>query len=380
VPFYESKVKPKTPIFRFFTGKKNKSNIIKDLSIPADIETNITDLLTAKELENEILDKLLDSEHEDGVVERLRSDQIDALLIYAAYKGNSEIVAKLIEHSTPTSHLFSSSGLNALQLAIFGGHSICVEKILQAPTNRKLWLQSKYLGYSVLQIAIFHKNPTAINAILCHMQSENTNIANFKLEIDKISEFTPHYTALHIAAMQDLPEIARWLLDNDAETEVVLEETKHTPLHLAALYKSSQTAKILIEKGASLRAVTDQGMTALSLIASKVPRALESINPMLDSYISLREDADLTKVLVLDFSKLQTSPSDFRLNLPSCFVTSNQSKFLQHPLCQILLDENWDRVRGWFFARLFVCALLLLSVTVYIVAFHASGCTKPFPK
>lgn len=310
------------------------------------------------------------------VLESLSNDQkLELLLLSAVYKGNSLWVQRIMPYTTQKSHLAQCKSLNALQLAIFGGHIQCAEKILEPHENRNSWLEATYEGFTPLHTAVHNKNLALVNALLAGLENESTR----KSYLDQKSENSPKLTALHIAAMKDQADIVRCLALNGADTEIGLQKSNQTPLHLAALCKSTQAARMLIGRGAALTAATDQGLTALALVTSKVPRALDAVNPMLDARVQV-EDDEQGRVLRVTFTRLQKSASDFGMNLLSCLVTSDQQQFLQHPVCQILLDENWERVRKWFFARLFVCFLMLISVTVYMVAFQGSGCTVPIPK
>ncbi|XP_059490271.1 transient receptor potential channel pyrexia-like [Neocloeon triangulifer] len=365
---------------RFLTPTRTSEvSPINKISIDlVDLEASLKALLESKGL----LDRD-DTLSKSNLAELLQSAdecRIKALLVYAAYKGNADalgkILKKCVNDAAPT---YVCNNLNALQIAIVCGHIKCIEVILQPTEGRRNWLLSQILGFSLLQFTIFHKNVLCLQTVI-HFLQETVSPIELVQILNRPSEFTPHHTALHIAALQDLPEVARMLVDLGANVDAVLQKTNHTPLHVAALSKSVRTAEVLIEKGASLTAQSlDHSLTTLALVSSKIPRALEAMKPMLDSRIRLQEEGD-TKKLVFDFTKLQKSPNEFKLSVLSCFVTCEQSKFLQHPLCQVLLDRNWERVRTWFFLRLILCIILLLSMTIYIVAFHTGRCSPPEPR
>jgi len=191
--------------------------------------------------------------------------------------------------------------------------------------------------------------------------------------------------ALHIAIIRGRKSCVEKILSFEETRDQWLERNtvqENSPLHLAALRKKTEIAKVLIINGASLSALNDKREMALSLVASLVPAALDSIESMLDSYISIdKNNEDLVRVEVERFQRNtstdgQRHSANYGLSLLSCFITCKQTKFLNHPLCQIILNENWNCLKNLFYSRLFLSCVLLLTMTNYILVFHVFDCAK----
>jgi ankyrin repeat protein len=191
--------------------------------------------------------------------------------------------------------------------------------------------------------------------------------------------------ALHIAIYFRRIDCVETILDHENQ-EKWLEKTasgENTPLHLAALQKRPKIARLLISHGASLTALNERGEMALSLVSTHVPDAMDAIEPMLDTFISLKEENNVEYV-ELDVKAFQKDTAtngtlhsaSYGLSLLSCFITCGQTRFLSHPLCQALLQQNWKALKRLFYARLALSLCLLLSMTVYILVFHVFDCVK----
>jgi hypothetical protein len=319
----------------------------------------------------------LPDEVADALLETLSNDnQLDLVLLLAVFKGNSPWVQRIIPYTTQQSHLAQCKSLNALQLATFVGHVQCAEIILERDEHRQSWLAATCEGFTPLHIAVHNKNLTLVKAFLAALENDTWR----KSYLDQKSENLLRWTALHIAAMKDQADLVKCLVSKGADTEIGLQESNQTPLHVAALFKSTQAARMLISQRAQLTAVTDEGLTALELLTSNVPLALDAVNPMLDERIEVENlHADQRSMFIVDYNGLQMSASDLCPNLLSCFITADQKQFLQHPVCQLLLEENWKRFLPWIYARFLVCFAMLFCITVYMVAFHGIGCTIPVP-
>jgi ankyrin repeat protein len=305
------------------------------------------------------------------VAQKLKQDEERAaLFLCACFYGKVGFVRSLLAGNEcnlkQLQKITCLGGLNALHLAIIEGNVECVEVLLSK--SPKMWLNSTYNGYLPLHMAIFYLNPAIISQIL---KSLKTNSDNLKIEINKKSKNNPNYSALHIAALKNLPHAITQLLENGADIDATLSNTLHTPLHIAALCKNEKTSEVLLHKGASLKALMTNGMVALQLVTSNVPRALEHI---LDSGVYLEYAGD-HQTLVMNFTNLQQFSHDCSHNLLDWFVENGQHQFLHHPLCKVLLEENWDRLKMMYYYRLVFACNLLILVTAYFLAFHTCGCT-----
>jgi ankyrin repeat protein len=77
------------------------------------------------------------------------------------------------------------------------------------------------------------------------------------------------FTALHYAAQNGMNDTARLLLDRGATVDARAGTGGYTPLHLAIIASRDDTALLLVERGASLTQRTGQGFTALDIAMSR---------------------------------------------------------------------------------------------------------------
>jgi len=97
---------------------------------------------------------------------------------------------------------------------------------------------------------------------------------------DTIESTSPHgVRALHLAARHGRLEAARLLLDRGAQIDAVTNDhhTQRTPLHLAANGGHLEVVRLLLERGASVAARDLDGDTAESLASKQAHHATASL-------------------------------------------------------------------------------------------------------
>ncbi|PFX32604.1 transient receptor potential cation channel subfamily V member 3-like [Stylophora pistillata] len=235
---------------------------------------------------------------------------------------------------------------------------------------------------------------------LLHEVSRNwgTDVAQFFIDkgadVNKADDFGR--TPLHVAASADYSEMVRFLIDNGADIELTTKGEKQTPLHFAAKneapqsvkillaygaetevrdYKqrtplqlaaesnSAESAKLLLEGGATAGARDDSGMSALTLMITKMPsvalRALDQFHVTDRShrkqryYLNFLEQCDPdTKRQSVNLSPLQA------------VVEVNCFELIMHPIFQRLIEVKWGffGLRAWL--GIFLNVLLAVAYTV----------------
>jgi hypothetical protein len=253
-----------------------------------------------------------------------------------------------------------------------------------------------------------------------HMAARTT-CAIMVCSLDKRNQNWIHQTLadgsspLHLAAEHGCPEVVLELLklgakvnikDNKGRTPLILcvgEEEGHksgavecmevlfqfnaqvdekskdglTALHLAARAGKKAEVLKLMENNAHLNLRTPQGVTALELIAQKVPSAIEQVNAILNSGI-WREDPDNETKIRLDFRKFFSVPVRNTLEKGETetiestgnmemFLTLAESPFksiMEHPLLRAFLYLKMKQVQVFY--SLLISAHLIFSVVFSI--------------
>ena len=98
-----------------------------------------------------------------------------------------------------------------------------------------------------------------------------------KLDFERIGDNDGGYSALHLAARIGFVEVAKLLLDNGANINIVSLATGGTPLHTAAGTKNIDMAKYLIERGAKKEIQDKMGFTPLMhAVVSANPKMVQA--------------------------------------------------------------------------------------------------------
>jgi len=90
------------------------------------------------------------------------------------------------------------------------------------------------------------------------------DLATCGMDMNKLS--ARGFAALHLCAIHNKPEIARFLLEKRLANPNVKNSNDEVPLHYCSVYNTTAVAKVLLEFGADVHATTrDEGNTALIL-------------------------------------------------------------------------------------------------------------------
>lgn len=170
--------------------------------------------------------------------------------------------------------------LSILEQYIESGNSRDLDLLL---TNQPdLILEETSHGISPLLLACYFHKPQIIRVLLQHNQGFNIHEAvaaglNQYIEAmikqlpTVVNEISTHgYSALALATHFNKEETVRLLLTHHADPNVPTQnEEQLYPLHIALLNKNYSISKLLIEGGAHVNNVQNNGLTALHLAAQQ---------------------------------------------------------------------------------------------------------------
>ena len=182
------------------------------------------------------------------------------VLIKAFYNGDIPCIQKLLKvsHISPNGEIYSESGssLNLLAAATIA-LQIDIVKLLLTDYSMDPYVMSLSDDKSVTYIeCMFHWAPQSfIIAIMkyCGVKSDFKTTEDFSL--------------LHCAVMCNCFDVVCFLLAECSDIDVnVTDDTLNTPLHMAYPYGHTQIAQYLIQHGADVYAVNNNGRTPYEYI------------------------------------------------------------------------------------------------------------------
>jgi ankyrin repeat protein len=218
-------------------------------------------------------------------------------LNYAAKNGKLEIVKLLLESNRDPNYK-DRDGDTSLTLAAEHGHTAVVELILEHGADKN---SKNGDGDSALILAVQKGYPPVVSSLLANgadieakdkkgktaliwAVSNNdigitTQLLEKKPKID--SKDNDGWPALHIAAKKGFNEITNLLCKHGSDINSKITQAGKSPLMLSSEFGHTETAKTLIENGASVNAQDNEGSGALFLAAEG--GHLDTVNLLLDN-------------------------------------------------------------------------------------------------
>nr|XP_018905356.1 PREDICTED: transient receptor potential channel pyrexia [Bemisia tabaci] len=323
--------------------------------------------------------------------------KIGSTVLHCGVQANALDCLKHLLTESADFNAVDENGLTALHVAADRGMAKCLQTILAHCPKVDLNIQTRGRRSTPLHLAsengYFECVQYLINA------GADVHAVNYKEQ-----------TALHLAAKAQSTECMEVLLaagcpingqDMDSRTplhatlaktllafnalEVLLrrgadvnlsDKYGYTPLHIAALNELSQCVDCLIMSGADVTARTSGGLSALSIIGRKTPGSINTICQKLDLSISMNDHETSSKEveLKLDFRYLLQNSSAGEVGFLKTLEAEGQKHLIEHPLCEAFLHLKWQKIRKFYFLRLFFCFVFVILLTVYVIAALAHEC------
>ncbi|KAK4301318.1 hypothetical protein Pmani_026524 [Petrolisthes manimaculis] len=255
----------------------------------------------------------------------------------AVCEGMANIVDILLLAGADVRASRGSSKMTALHFAAQEGYCSVAHQLLKAGANPD---QENVRGQTSLHLAAKSQSSDTVQLLLSFGGDPNACDRDRK---------TPLHSGIFKGSRSY--ECLRLLLEAGADSNAA-DESGHTPLHMAALHDSSYCVLLFLDHGGDVTTCTTGGVSALNLILRRTP------------------------TVQMDFRVLMPGESyGMECRMLSCFIRENQKPLLKHPLCEALLFLKWLRVRSFFVFNLIFYALLVASLTCYImVVFPAFSC------
>ena len=229
----------------------------------------------------------------------------DDCLNYAAKNGKLEIAKLLLENNRDPNYK-DSGGDTALTLAAENGNKDVVELLLENGADKN---SKNGDGDSTLILAVQNGYPAVVSILLSNgadIEAKDKKgktamiwaVANNDIGITtQILEKKPKvdaknndgWPALHIAAKNGFNEITSLLCKNGSDVNAKITQANKSPLMLASEFGHTETAKTLIEKGASVNAQDNEGSGPLFLAAEG--GHLDTVNLLIDNNADFKAES-----------------------------------------------------------------------------------------
>lgn len=230
----------------------------------------------------------------------------DDSLNHAAKNGKLEIVKLLLENNRDPNYK-DSGGDTALTLAAEHGHKEIVELLLENGADKN---SKNGDGDSALILAVQKGYPSVVSVLLANgadIEAKDKKgktaliwaVSNNDLEITtQILEKKPKidtkdnngWPALHVAAKNGFSDITSLLCKNGSDLNAKITQANKSPLMLASEFGHTETAKTLIESGASVNAQDSEGSGPLFLAAEG--GHLDTVKLLLDNGADFKAESN----------------------------------------------------------------------------------------
>lgn len=254
-------------------------------------------------------------------------------------------------------------GRTALHVACESGHSECAALLLDRGADVRA-VDAKL--QTPLHVAARAQNVECIDVLVKAGADVNARDADDR---------TPLHTAIAVKALNTSQAVDA-LLGHHARVNVQ-DRYGFAPLHVAALNEAPDCVESLLARGGNVGVHTYGGVSALNMIARKVPACLPAVARQLDAAVSSnRADGWFERgpEIQLRFKYLLNSNTIGEIDLLKCFQKEGRYELLQHPLCQAFLFLKWRTIRKYYLMRLTSLGLFILLYTAYVMSALSHNC------
>jgi len=254
------------------------------------------------------------------------SDRLGSGLISAAFEGKLDKVKKLVAEGADVNSA-DISGETALTFAIQKGQCEMVRFLLEAGAKDFLAIGKQ----SAVKIAAEWGSLSMMKTLVA---------AGFEVDIPDCEGMTALMAACRICKENDGPEKVKLLISKGADVNRATYERGYTPLHYAVGFDVTQSAELLLQKGASvhIEGKNRSGDTTSSLLETAIGNA----NP------------DMVRILVREGAMSDVSYEAWRRMVGTIMRTAAKYEY-GRPAKKAAWFEIWDMIDRDHFQAMHIC-------------------------
>ncbi|XP_059055688.1 transient receptor potential channel pyrexia-like isoform X2 [Achroia grisella] len=347
---------------------------------------------------------------EAGADVTLKANDGETPIHSAAALGNLDVLNEILSVAKQKDSIDyqNDEGETALFKAITHRHVDCVTSILNEGASMKITLRgdanvlhiaAETGSYEVLKVLLEYDEDITkalINELTdggrrgfgpIHFAVTENHVDCVKLLLSKQADIrlrtrcSPHKssTPLHIAAVKNLVEVARAILEFDKTTIHEVNSMGWFPLHSASHHGSRDVISLLLSEGADLSGYTDGPKkfkrTAIDMIVNNLSKPANYLENVFDSYISTNnlnlQDANCK--ITVDYKILMPTICEMeQMKVIEALLKTgnryNQKRLLVHPLIESFLYLKWKALLPFFYTIIAVYAFFVMSLTTFIIS------------
>lgn len=309
--------------------------------------------------------------------------RIDVTALHSAVHANSlDCVQYLLGLQVPVNG-YDNAGMTPLHIASDIGNLRILRELLD-DKRVKINAKTKAEKYTALHLAAENGYGDCLQLLLKHDADVNAQSAKLQTplylackqaHIDCVEILLEHEATVNVqdnekrtplhAAVSKSPnslQIVQRLVDRKADVHLA-DDFGYTALHIAALNELDECVEYLIMNGANVAAKTVGHMTALNIINRKTPLSVDKIGKRLNLALAYNTEQSLK----FSFRDIIRNSLCGEIGYLYTLQREGQAKVLEHPLCEAFLHLKWQKVRFFILLRVAIALVAVILLSAYVL-------------
>ena len=305
----------------------------------------------------------------------IKDSENRSLLHQASRSRSIEMIKKLLENKIVFQFLndVDNQENSVLHALMFDDNVLDNEKYIV--DCAKLLIQ--------LDVDVNMKNNLGETVLFLAAKSKMCNFLKLLLDSKADPTFltTDNRSLLHAACQAGCHGCLKHLLDSKELGAYISAEddSGKAPFHYAIESLSLDCCELLVNNGDHLTKIDSQGYSRCAKLLDEVPSAMQLLNRLLDSHLSMSNVNEFDRDFHVDFdySLLISKDSEHvQSSLISEINTTCQEELLNHPLLESFLFFKWRKIKFFFYSNVLLFFIFLVLHTYYVSTTYGYSTVK----